>query len=177
MGCHARQPIPDPGIEPGCPELQVDFYHLSHLGRPFRYDLNQILYDYTVKVTNRFKGLDLVDRVSEELWMEVHNIVQEAVTKTIPKKNKCKRAKWLSEEALQVAEESIEAKGRERYTELNAEFQRKAKRDKKALSEQCKEIEENNRMGKTRDLFKKIGDIKGTFHASMGTLRAETERN
>ena len=95
---------------------------------------------------NRFKGLDLLDRVSEELWMEVHNIVQEAVTKTISKKKKCKKAKWFSEEALQIAEERREVKGkgyRERYTQLNAEFQRIARRDKKAfLSEQCKEIEE-----------------------------------
>ena len=97
------------------------------------------------------------------------------MTKTIPKKKKCKKAKWLSEEALQIAEERREAKGkgeRERYTHLNAEFQRRARRDKKAfLNEQCKEIEENNRMGKTRDLFKKTGDIKGTFHARMGTIK------
>ena len=96
------------------------------------------------------------DRVPEELWMEVHDIVQEAVIKTIPKKKKCKMAKWLSEEALKIAEKRTEAKGKgekERYIHLNAEFQRIAKRDKKAfLSEQCKEIEENNRMGKTRSL-------------------------
>ena len=111
-------------------------------------------------MTNRFKGLDLVDRVPEELWMEIHNIVQEAVTKTIPKKKKCKKAKWLSEEALQIAEERREAKGkgeRKRYTHLNAEVQIIIRRDQKAfLNKQCKEIEENNRMGKTRDLFKKI---------------------
>ena len=98
--------------------------------------------------------------------------------KTIPKKKKCKKAKWLSEEALQVAEKRREAKGKgekERYTHLNAEFQRIARRDKKAfLSDQCREIEENNRMGKTRDLFKKITDIKGTFHAKVGTKRKET---
>ena len=101
---------------------------------------------------NRFKGLDLIDRVPEELWMEVRDIVQEAVIKTIPKKKKCKKAKCLSEEALQIAEKSREVKGkgeRERYTHLNAEFQRVARRDKKAfLSEQCKEIKENNIMGK-----------------------------
>ena len=94
--------------------------------RPFRYDLNQIPYDYTVKVTNRFKGLYLIDRVPEELWTEVHDIVQETGIKTIPKKKKCKKAKWLSEEALQVAEKRREAKGKgekERYTRLNAEFQ------------------------------------------------------
>ena len=124
---------------------------------------------------NRFKGLDLVDRLPEELWMEIHNIVQEAVTKIIPKKKKCKKAKWLSEEALQRAEKRREVKGkgeRETYTQLNAEFQRIARRDKKAfLNEQCKEIEENSRMEKTRDLFKKIGDIKGTFQARMGTTK------
>ena len=93
--------------------------------RPFRYDLNQILYDYTVEGRNKFKGLDLIDRVPEELWMEVHNIVQEAVIKTIPKKKNCKNAKWLSEEPLQTAEKRREAKGKgeeERYTHLNAEF-------------------------------------------------------
>ena len=125
--------------------------------RPFRYDLNQIPYDYTVEVTNRFKGLDLIHRVPEELWMEVCDIVQEAVIKTIPNKKKCKKAKWLSEEALQIAEKRREAKGKgekERYTHLNAEFQRIARRGKKAvLSDQCKEKEENNRMGKTTDLF------------------------
>ena len=109
---------------------------------------------------NRFKGLDLIDRVPDELWMEVCDIVQEAVIKTIPKKKKCKKAKWLFEEVLQIAEESKEAKGKgekERYIHLNAEFQRIARRNKKAfLSDQCKEIEENNGMGKTRDLFKKI---------------------
>ena len=124
--------------------------------RPFRYDLNQIPYNYTVEVTNRPKGLDLIDRVPEKLWMEVRDIVQEAVIKTIPKKMKCKKAKWLSEEALQTAMKRREAKGKgakERYTHLNAEFQRIARSDKKAfLSNQCKEIEENNRMGKTRDL-------------------------
>ena len=98
---------------------------------PFRYDLNQILYDYTVEVRNRFKGLDLIDSVLEELWMEVHDIVQEAEIKTIPKKKKCKKAKWLSEEALQIAVKRREAKGKEQkesYTHLNAEFQRIARR-------------------------------------------------
>ena len=106
-----------------------------------------------MEVTNRFKGLDLIDRAPEELWMEVLDTVQEAVIKTIPKKKKCKKAKWLSEEALQIAEKRREAKDKgekERYTHLNAEFQRIARRDKKAfLSDQNKEIEENNRMGKT----------------------------
>ena len=110
----------------------------------------------------------------EELWTEVHDIVQEVVTKTTPKKKKCKKAKRLSEEALQIAEEGREAKGKGengRYIQLNSEFQRIAGRDRKGfLNEQCKEIEENNRMGKSRDLFKKIRDIKGTFHAKMGTI-------
>ena len=104
--------------------------------RPFSYDLNQIPYDYTVEVTNRFKGLDLIDRVPEELWMEVSDIVQEAVIKTIPKKNKCKKAKCLSEEALQIAEKRKDAKGKgenERHTRLNAKFQRIARRDKPSL--------------------------------------------
>ena len=115
------------------------------------------------------------DRVPEELWKEVRDIVQEAVIKTIPKKKKCKKAKWLSEEALQIAEKRREAKGKgekERYKHLNAEFQRIARRA--FLSDQCKEIEENNRMGKTRDLFKKIRDTKGTFHAKMGTIKQHT---
>ena len=137
----------------------------------FRYNLNQIPYDYTVEGTNRFKGLYLIDRVPEELWTEVPDIVQEAVIKTNFKKKKCKKAKWLSEEAFQIAEKRREAKGKgekERYTHLNTEFQRIARRDKKAfLSDQCKEIEEKNRMGKTRDLFKKIRDTKGIFHAKM----------
>ena len=142
--------------------------------RPFRYDLNQILYDYIIKVINRFKRLDLIDRVPEELWMEVCDILQEAVIKTISKKKKCKKAKGLSEEAF-TAEKRREAKGKgekERYTHMNAEFQRIARKDKKAfLSDQCKEIEETNRMGKYRDLFKKIRDTTGTFHAKMGTIK------
>ena len=120
------------------------------------------------EVTNRFKGLDLIDRVPEELWTEVHDFVQETGIKTIPKKKKCKKAKWLSEEGLQIAVKRREVKGKgekERYTHLNGEFQRIARRDKKAfLSDQCKEIEEKNRMGKTRDLFNKIRDTKGTCH-------------
>ena len=141
---------------------------------PFRYDLNQILYDYTVEVTNIFKGLDLIDRVPEELWTEVCDILQEALIKTIPKKKKRKKAKWLSGGDLQIAEKRREVKGKgekKRYTHLKAEFQRIARRDKKTfLSDQCKEIEENNRMGKIRDLFKKIRDTKGTFHAKMSRI-------
>ena len=116
--------------------------------RPYRYDLNQSPYDYTVEVRNRFKGLALIVRVPDELWMEVCDTVQETGIKTIPKKKKCKKAKWLSEEVLQIAVKRREAKSKgekERYTHLNGEFQRIARRDKKAfLSDQCKEIEENN---------------------------------
>ena len=119
--------------------------------------------------TNRFKGLDLIDREPEELRVEVSDIVQEAVIKNIPKKKKCKKAKWLSEEALQIADKRRKGKGeKERYTHLNAELQRNARRDKKDFfSERCKEIEENNRIGKTRELFKKIRDTKRTFHIKM----------
>ena len=113
--------------------------------------------------------------------MEVHDIVPEAMNKIIPKKKKCKKAKWLSDEALQIAKKRREAKGkgeRERYTHLNAEFQRIARKAKKDfLSDQCKEMEENNRMGKTRDLFKKIRDTKGTFHANMGSIKDRNGRN
>ena len=124
---------------------------------------------------NRFRGLDLIDEVSDELWTEVCDIVQETRIKTIPKKKKCNKAKWLFEEALQIAKKRKEAKGKgekERYTHLNSEFQRIARRDKKNfLSDQWKEIDENNKMGKTRDLFKKIRDTKGTFHAKMGSIK------
>ena len=125
--------------------------------RPFRYDRNQIPYDYTVEVRNRFKGRDLIDRGPDELWTEVCEFVQETGIKIIPMEKKCKIAKWLSGEALQISVKRREAKSKvekERYKHLNAEFQRIARRDKKAfLSNQCKEIEENNRMGKARDLF------------------------
>ena len=128
-----------------------------------------------MEVRNRFKGLDLIDRVPDKIWTEVHYIVQETGIKTIPMEKKCKKAKWLSEENLQIAVKRREVKSKgekERYKHLNAEFQRIARRDKKAfLSDQCKEIEENNRMGKTRDLFKKIRDTKETFHAKMGTIK------
>ena len=130
-----------------------------------------------MEVTNRFKGLEL----PEEPWMEIRDIVQETGIKTITKKKKCKKAKWLSEESLQIAVERREAKskgGKERYTCLNAEFQRTERRDKKALlSDQCKEIKENNRMGKIRDLFKKMRDTKGTFHAKMGSIKERNVRD
>ena len=126
-------------------------------------------------MTNRLKGLDLIERVPEELWTEVHDIIQETGIKTVTKKKKCKKAKWLSEEVLQIAvkRKEVKSKGKtERYIHLNAEFQRIARRDKKAfLSDQWKEIEENNRMGKTRDIFKKIRDTKRTFHVKMSTIK------
>ena len=116
--------------------------------RPFRYDLDQVSYDYTVEGRNRFKGLDLIDRLPDELWTEVRDIVQEIRIKTISMEKKCKKAKWLSEEALQISMKRREAKSKgekERYSHLNAEFQRIATRDKKAfVSDQCKEIEEQN---------------------------------
>ena len=128
-----------------------------------------------MEVTNRFKGFDLIDRVPGELWMDVCDTVQEAEIKTIPKIKKCKQAKWLSEQALQipVKRREVKVKGeKERYTHLNSGFQRIARSDKKAfLSDQCKEIEENNRMGKSRDCFKKIRDTKGIYYAKMGTTK------
>ena len=127
-----------------------------------------------MEVRNRFKELDLIGRVPDELWNEVCDVAQETGIKTIPMEKKCKKAKWLSEEALQTAVKRREAKSKrekERYKYLNAECQKIARRDKKAfLSNQCKEIEGNNKMGKTRDLFKKIRDTKGTFHAQMGSI-------
>ena len=142
--------------------------------RPFGYDVNQIPYDYTVEVKNRFRGLDLIDTVPDELWTEVRDIVQETEIETIPMEKKCKRAKWLPEEVLQIAvKRDMKSKGeKERYAHLNAQFQRIARVDKKAfLSDQCKEIEENKRMGKTRDLFTKIRDTTGIFQAKMGSIK------
>ena len=133
-----------------------------------------IPYDYTVEVRNRFKGLDLKDRCLKNYGQRFMTLYRRQGSRPSPRK---RTAKWLSEEALQIAEKRREVKGKgekERCTYLNAEFQRTARRDKKAfLSEQCREIEESNRMGKTRDLFKKIRDIKGTFHTKMGTIRTE----
>ena len=138
-------------------------------------------YDFTVEVRNRFKGIDVIDRVPDELWMEVPDIVQETGINTIPKKKKCKKAKWLSEEALQITVKRREAKSKreqERHSHLNAEFQRIPRRDTNAfLSDQCKEIKENNRMGKTRELFMKIRDTKGTFHAKMGSIKDRNGRD
>ena len=125
-------------------KFRLKLKKVGEITRPFRNDLNQIPYDYTVEVKNIFKGLDLIHRVPDELWVEVHDIVQETGIKTTPKKKKCKKAKWLSEEALQIAVKRREPKSRrekERHTHLNAEFQRMAMRDNKAfLSDQCKEI-------------------------------------
>ena len=142
--------------------------------RPFRYDLNQIPTNHTVEVRNRFKRLDLIDREPDKQWTEVCDIAQKARSKTIPMERKAKNQNGSGED-LQIAMKRREAKSKgekERYTHLNAEFQRITRRDKRAfLSDQCKEIEENNSMGKTRDLFKKIRDTKGTFHAKMGSIK------
>ena len=130
-----------------------------------------------MEMRNRFKGLDLIDRVPDELCMGIRDIVQETGIKTIPIEKKCKKAKWLSEEALQIAVKRRETKAKSKgekeiYSHLNAEFQRIARRDKKAfLSDQRKEIEENNRLGKTRDLFRKIRDTKRTFRAKIGSIK------
>ena len=130
-----------------------------------------------MEVRNRFKGLDLIDRVPDELWMEVRDIVHETGIKTIPMEKKCKKAKWLSEEALKIAVKRREMKSKgekERYKHLNVDFQRIARRDKKAFhSDQCKEIEENNRMGKTRDLFKKIKIPREHFMQRWAQKRTE----
>ena len=131
-----------------------------------------------MELRNRFNGLDLIDRVPDELWTEVHDIVQRT---GIPMEKKCKKAKWLSEEALRIAVKRREVKSKEekeRYKHLNSEFQRIARRNKKSfLSDQCKEMEENNRMGKTGDLFKIIRDTKGTFHAKMGVIKDRNGMN
>jgi len=133
-------------------KAEVDVFLELSCFFPYRYDLNQIPYDYTVEVRNRFKGLDLIDRVPDELWNEVRDVVQETGIKTIPMEKKCKKAKWLSGEALQIAVKRREAKSKgekEKYKHLNAEFQRIARRDRKAFfSDQCKEIEEKKQNGK-----------------------------
>ena len=135
---------------------------------------HSIIWEKTSLYIVRFNGFHMIDRVPEELWTEVHDIVQEAVIKRILKKE-IQKEKWLSREALEIAEKRREVKGKgkkERYSHLNAEFQNNSRRDKNVfLNDQCKEIEENNRKGKTRDLFKKIRDTKGTFHAIMGSIK------
>ena len=133
-----------------------------------------------MKVINRFKGLDLIDRVSEELWIEVHDTVQEPGSKTVPKKKKCKKANWLSGEALQIAVKRREVKSKGENGKIypfECRVPKNSRKDKKAfLSDQCKEIEENNRMGKTRYLFKKIRDTKGIFHTKMVTIKDRNGR-
>ena len=145
------------------------------------YDLNQIPDNYTVDVRNRFIGLDLTDTVPDELWMEVCDTVQETGSNIIPKKKKCKKKKLALRGALQIAVKRREVKSKgekERHIHVNVELQRIARRDKKTfLSDQCKEIEENNRKGKTGDLFKKIRDTKGTFHAKMGSIKDRNGRD
>ena len=142
--------------------------------KPFRYYLNQIPYAYTLEVRNRFKGLDLIECLMNYGWRFL-TLYRRQGSRPSPWKRNAKKAKWLSEEAFQIAVKRREAKSKgekERYTLLNAEFQRMARRDKKAFfSDQCKEIEENNRIGKTRDLFKKIRDTTGTWNAKMGTIK------
>ena len=159
----------------------VWYSHLLKNLPQFRYDLNQISYEYAVPLMNRFKGLDLVNSVPEELWMEIHNIVQEAVNKNFLEKRIIKQAKLLSEEALQIAGErrDMKSKGeRERCIQLNSEFQRIGKRDKKDFfNEQCIKIEENNKRGKTRDLFRKVRNIKGIFCPKMGTIKDRSGRD
>ena len=161
-------------------KFRLNLKKVGKTTRPFRYDLNQIPYNYTVEVRNRFKGLDLIGRVPKELWTEVHDIVQETEIKTIPGKE-MQKSKMAVEEALQIAVKRREVKSKgekERYSHLKAKFQRIARRDKKAfLSDQCKKIEANNRMGKTRDLFKNIRDTKGTFHAKMGSIKDRNGMN
>ena len=141
--------------------------------RRFRYDLNQIPYDYTVEVTNRFKGLDLIDRVPDELWMEVSDIVQETGIKTIPRKKKCKKSKMAVWGGLTNSCEKKRSEKQRREGKIHPlECRVPKNKEKKAfLSHQCKEIEENNRMGKTRHLFKIIRDTKGTFHAKMDSIK------
>ena len=145
--------------------------------RPFRYDLNKIPNDYTVEVKNRFKGIDLIDREPEELWIEVRDIVQETGIKTIPMQKKCKKAKLLSEEALQIAVKRREAKSKgkkERYSHLNAEFQRIAGRDNKAfLSDQCKEVEENNRRERLEISSRKLEIPREHFMQKWAQQRTE----
>ena len=142
--------------------------------RPLRYDLNQIPYDYTVEVRNRFKGLDLIECLMN-YGLRFVTLYRRQGSRPSPWKRNAKKAKWMSGEALQIAVKRREVKStgkKERYKHLIAEFQRIARRDKKAfLSDQCKEIKENNRMGKTRDLFKRIRDTKGTFHVKMGSIK------
>ena len=152
------------------PVMLLKLKKVGKTTRPFRYDLNQIPHDYTVEVRNRFKGLDLIECLMN-YGRRFVTLYRRQGSRPSPWKRNAKKARWLSGEALQIALKTKEAK-KERNKHLNAEFQRIARRDKKGfLSNQCKEIEKNNRMGKTRDLFKKIRDTKGTFHAKMGSIK------
>ena len=153
-------------------KLRLKLKEVGKTTRPFRYDLNKILNDYTVEVRNRFNGLDLIECLMNYGWRFM-TLYRKQGSRPSPRKRNAKKQKWLSEEALQVAvKREVKSKGEEeRYTHLNAEFQRIERRDKNAFfSNECEEIEENNRMGKTRDLFMKIRDSKGTFHAKMGSI-------
>ena len=156
-------------------KLKFKLKKVGKTTRIFRYDVNPILYDYKVEVRNRFKGLDLTNSVPDNLWMEVHDIVQETGIKTIPMEKKCKKRKGLSGEALQIVVKRKQVKStgeKQKYKHDYAEFQRIARKDKKAfLSDQFKEVEENDGMGKTRHLFKKIRDSKRAFHAKMGSIK------
>ena len=163
-------------------KFRIKLKKVGKTTRPFRYDLNQIPYDYTVEVINGFKGSDLIDTVPEELWIEIRDIVQEEVIKTIPKKKKCKKAKWLSEEALQTAEKRREVKSKgekERYKHLNAELQKIARRDQKAfLKEQCKEIEENNRWERLEVSSRKLELLREeVFPIRMGTIKDRNSKD
>ena len=152
-------------------QIQTEIEESRKTTRPFRYDLNQIPYDYTLKVTNRFKGLDLIECLKNYGWRYVTLYRRQGLRSSLRKRNE----KWLSEESLQFALKGRKVKGKEEkecYTHLNAELQRIARRYNKAfLRDQCKEIDKNNKMGKTRDLLKKIRDTKGTFHSKMGTIK------
>ncbi|XP_062826436.1 uncharacterized protein LOC134296169 [Anolis carolinensis] len=156
-------------------KFRIRLKRMGEIHRPIRYDLTNIPNEYAVEVKNRFQGLDLINRVPEELWTEIHNIVQEAATKYVPKKKKTKKAKWLSAETLEEAQERRKAKGngdRGRYAQLNAQFQRLARRDKELfLNKQCMEVEEDNRIGRKRDLFQKIRNMGGKFQAKMGMIK------
>uniref|UniRef100_A0A803T1Q9 Reverse transcriptase domain-containing protein n=1 Tax=Anolis carolinensis TaxID=28377 RepID=A0A803T1Q9_ANOCA len=161
-------------------KFRIKLKRMGEIHRPIRYDLTNIPSEYAVEVKNRFQGLDLINRVPEELWTEVHNIVQEAATKYTPKKKKTKKARWLSAETLEVAQERRKAKGnsdRGRYAQLNAQFQRLARRDKELfLNKQCMEVEDN-RIGRTRDLFQKIRNIRCKFQAKMGMIKNKDGRD
>ncbi|CAM4842093.1 unnamed protein product [Rotaria magnacalcarata] len=162
-------------------KFQIKLKTTSKTARLARYNLSNIPHKYAVKVKNRFDGLDLIDREPEELWSEVRDIIKDEANKNIPNNKTPKKAKWLTADTLKIAEERRNAKGsedKERFSRLNAEFQRRARRDReKHINDQCQQIEDNNRKGKTRDLFKKIDEIKRTFHAKIGTIKDKQGRD